>query len=152
MITQVPEPELQVTTDGVVTLKPPGAGDAQRLVAGRDEEFHRWLGPGAETPSPVACVWVGNELVGWIDYDLEHDWLAPGEVNVGYYLFPSARGKGYASRALELLLGHLARHTEHTVATLVIDPENSRSLRVARRLGFEQRAEVEKGLFFARDV
>jgi RimJ/RimL family protein N-acetyltransferase len=145
-------PRLEVLTDGVVTLRPPGPDDAERLVEGRDDEFFRWLGPGAETPNPVACVWVGEELVGWVDYDLEHDWLQPGEVNVGYYLFPAARGKGYASRAVELLLQHLDRETDHTVATLLIDHENVRSLRLARRLGFEARGEVEGDAFFARDV
>ena len=152
MMTPVAEPELQDSTDGVVTLKPQRDGDAQLLVAGRDEEFFKWLGPGSETPSPTACIWVGAELVGWVDYDLEHDWLQPGEVNVGYYLFPGARGKGYASRAVELLLLHLSRRTEHTVATLVIRPANIRSVRLARRLGFEQTGEMEKGLFFARGV
>jgi RimJ/RimL family protein N-acetyltransferase len=148
----VSETELQVVSDGVVTLQPPRPGDGRLLVAGRDEEFHRWFGPRAETPRPSACIWVRDELVGWVDYDLEHDWLEPGEVNLGYYLFPGAGGKGYASRAVELLLQHLSRNTEHTVATLLIRPENSRSLRLARRLGFLQKGELEGGLFFARDV
>ena len=148
----VPEPELQVSTDGVVTLKAPRDGDAQFLIAGRDEEFCKWLGPGSENPSPAACIWVGTELVGWVDYDLEHDWLRPGEVNVGYYLFPGARGKGYASRAVELLLVHLREHTEHTTATLVVRRENAPSLRLAHRLGFVQRGELDRGLFLVREV
>jgi RimJ/RimL family protein N-acetyltransferase len=152
MMAEVTQAELKASSDGVVTLKPPRDGDAQLLVAGRDDEFFRWLGPGAETPSPTACIWVDEELIGWVDYDLERDWLQPGEVNVGYYLFPAARGRGYASRAIELLLGHLRRDTQHTVATLVIDPANDRSLALARRLGFVVRGELEKGLFFARDV
>jgi RimJ/RimL family protein N-acetyltransferase len=152
MMTPMAEPGLQVSTDGVATLRSPSDGDAQLLVAGRDEEFFKWLGPGADTPSPAACVWVGAELVGWVDYDLEHDWLRPGEVNVGYYLFPAARGKGYASRAVELLLRHLDRETEHTVATLLIHPENVRSLRLARRLGFEAQGEVEGDAFFVREA
>lgn len=151
-MTPVGEPELEIVTDGVVTLRPPGPGDARLLVEGRDDEFLRWLGPGAETPSPVACVWVDDELVGWVDYDLEHDWLRPGEVNVGYYLFPAARGKGYASRAVELLLLHLRRATRHTAATLAIEPENVRSLRLARRLGFVEQREFEKGIFFVREL
>ena len=145
------EPDPQLATDGVVTLKPPRPGDSRLLVEGRDEEFFRWLGPGSDKPSPVACVWAGDELVGWVDYDLEHEWLEPGQVNVGYYLFPAARGKGYASRAVELLLTHLARDTAHTVATLVIH-ENARSLALARRLGFAEEGEIEKGLFFTRDT
>src|SRR5262249_8134312 len=112
-----------ISTDGVVTLRAPAPSDAAQLVAGRDGEFHRWLGPGSATPAPVACIWVGDELVGWVDYDTdrEHDWLGPGEVNVGYSLFAPARGKGYASRAVELLLRHLADETPHTTATLLID-------------------------------
>lgn len=146
------EPELEVVTDGVVTLRRPRPGDARLLIEGRDEEFFRWLGSGSESPSPTACVWVDDELVGWVDYDLEHDWLGPGEVNVGYYLFPAARGNGYASRAVELLLLHLSRATQHTAATLAIEPENVRSVRLARRLGFVEQGEFEKGLFFVREL
>ena len=147
-------PELQDLTDGVVSLRPPRPGDAQALalVEERDDEFLRWLGPGGENSAPVACVWVGSELVGWVDYDVERDWLKPGEVNVGFYLFPAARGKGYASRAVELLLLHLDRETEHEVATLLIHHENVRSLRLARRLDFEARGEVEGEAFFVREV
>jgi RimJ/RimL family protein N-acetyltransferase len=152
MMAPVVEPELQILTDGVVTLRPLGPGDSDMLVEGRDDEFFRWLGPGAGSPSPVGCVWVGDELVGWVDYDLPRDWLEPGEVNVGYYLFPAARGNGYASRAVELLLLHLDRETSHRVATLLIHPENTRSLRLARRLGFVQKGEVEGDLFFVRPV
>ena len=74
-------------------------------------------------------------------------------MNVGYYLFPAARGKGFASRAVELLLAHLARDTDYSTATLVIDAENARSLALARRLGFVEAGEIEgKGLFFWREV
>jgi len=142
----------EIATDGVVTLKLPRPGDAQLLIAGRDDEFFRWLGPGAEEPRPVACIWVGDKLVGWVDYDLDHDWLQPGQVNVGYCLFPDARRKGYASRAVKLLLLHLKRDTEYTVATLVIHRENVRSLGLARRLGFVPAGEVKGDLFFTRDV
>jgi RimJ/RimL family protein N-acetyltransferase len=141
-----------IATDGVVMLRAPGPGDVELLMAGRDEEFFRWFGPGATGPRPVACVWVDDRLVGWVDYDVDadHDWLQPGEVNVGYYLFATARGKGYASRAVELLLEHLRRDTEHTVATLLIHPENERSLAVAGRLGFLQKGEVNGDPYFTR--
>jgi RimJ/RimL family protein N-acetyltransferase len=148
-VTSAREP---IATDGVVTLRAPQPGDAQLLVEGRDDEFFRWLGPGAEIPSPVACIWVDDRLIGWVDYDVDHHWLEAGQVNVGYYLFASARGKGYASRAVELLLQHLHRDSAHTVATLVIHPENVRSLGLAHRLGFVQEGQVDGQPFFTRDL
>jgi RimJ/RimL family protein N-acetyltransferase len=143
-----------IATDGVVTLRPPEAADSERIVAERDEEAFRWFGPGGGNPAPFACIWVEDELVGWVDFDRDddHDWLAPGEVNVGYSLFPAARGQGYASRAVELLLQHLARDTDHTTATLLIHPENTPSLALARRLGFVQHGEVNGERFFRRDL
>jgi RimJ/RimL family protein N-acetyltransferase len=143
-----------IATDGIVTLSTPGPGDVELLMAGRDEEFFKWFGSGATGPRPVACIWVDDQLVGWVDYDLDsdHDWLSPGEVNVGYYLFRAARGKGYASRAVELLLEHLSRDTEHTVATLLIHPDNARSLAVARRLRFVEKGTVNGEPFFTREL
>jgi hypothetical protein len=117
-------PELPVLTDGVVTLRPPRPVDTQALIDGRDAEFFRWIGRGSDTPSPVACVWIDVELVGWVDYELDREWLEPGEVNAGYYLFPAA--------------------------TLLIDPENVRSLQLAHRLGFEARREVRGSILFER--
>jgi RimJ/RimL family protein N-acetyltransferase len=141
-----------IATDGVVELRAPEPADSERIVAERDAESFRWFGPGGGNPRPVACIWVADELVGWVDYDRDddHGWLKPGEVNVGYCVFPAARGKGYASRAVELLLEHLQRDTEHTVATLLIHPENGRSLALARRLGFVQHGEVNSEPFFRR--
>jgi RimJ/RimL family protein N-acetyltransferase len=143
-----------IATDGIVTLHAPAPGDVELLMANRDEEFFKWFGPEATGPRPAACIWVDGQLLGWVDYDLDddHDWLRPGEVNVGYFLFPAARGKGYASRAVELLLEHLKQDTEHTVATLLIHPDNLRSLALARRLGFVQHGEVNGEPLLARGL
>jgi len=127
---------LRAVSDGVVTIRPPGQGDAAVLVAGRDDEFHRWMGPGREDPSPTACVVVDGVIVGWVDVDREQEWLQPGEVNVGYNVFAPHRGRGYASRAVQLLGHHLALRTEVRVMTLLIDGGNKQSLALAERLGF----------------
>ena len=123
-----------IATDGVVTLRAPAPGDVELLVAGRDEEFFKWFGAGATGPA-ARRVRLGRRAAGRLGRlrPRLRPRLAPaGEVNVGYYLFPEARGKGYASRAVELLLEHLQRDTGHTVATLLIHPENVRSLALAR--------------------
>jgi RimJ/RimL family protein N-acetyltransferase len=139
-------------TDGVVAVRPPEPGDAATLVAGRDEAFHRFLGPGDPEPQPTGCVVVGGETVGWVDYDVDHDWLGAGEVNVGYHVFAPHRGKGYATRAVRLLLHHLAVDTGHRRAVLLIDPENTRSLALAARAGFEPRGDHDGQLRFERPL
>lgn len=143
-------PVLRPTTDGLVLIRPPRPGDAAILVAGRDEEFHRWLGPGSSDPQPTGCVVVDDEVVGWVDYDLERDWLSDGEVNVGYGLVPAHRGKGYASRALQLLMHHLAVSARHHTATLLIDAQNERSLAVGARTGFAPGGELDASRYFKR--
>ncbi|MHB1446636.1 MAG: GNAT family N-acetyltransferase [Acidimicrobiales bacterium] len=145
-------PTLRPVTDGVVRIRPPGPGEATLLVQGRDPEFHRWLGPGDEEPAPLACVEVDGELAGWVDYDLERDWLEPGEVNVGYALFPSHRHRGCATRAVQLLMHHLATRTDHRVATLLIDPDNHPSLALADRAGFSRVGDLGGQAYFKRPV
>jgi RimJ/RimL family protein N-acetyltransferase len=144
-------------TDGVVTIRPFEEGDQARLIAERDDESHRWLGPngpgGNDDPRPTACIIVGGEMVGWVDYETDRDWLKPGEVNVGYSVFAPHRGNGYATRAVELLIRYLAECTSFHTASLSIHSENARSLAVAARSGFvvssEPNAEV---LDFKRPV
>jgi RimJ/RimL family protein N-acetyltransferase len=122
-------------SDGVVTIRPLGPGEAEILVAGRDPEWERWLGPGDLEPHPTACVVVNDQIVGWVDFDPEPKWLGPGEVNIGYNVFAPHRRQGYASRAVRLLLQHLRNHTNSCRANLVIDQENAASRGVARSVG-----------------
>lgn len=141
---------LRPATDGVVTIRVPEAGDAAILIAGRDDVFRRFLGDGSSEPCPAACIVVDGEVVGWVDYEAGQPWLEPGEVNVGYNVFAAHRGNGYATRALELLLGHLAADTDHHTATLAIHPDNEPSLAVARRAGFTQHDDVGGSRYFKR--
>lgn len=143
---------LRPLTDGVVLIRPQLPPDAALIVEGRDEEFHRFLGEGDPSPSPAACIVVDEQVVGWVDYDVDQAWLQPGEVNVGYSLFPSHRGRGYASRAVSLLLQHLAVETEYGTATLLIHPDNERSLALARRLGFTPCGDIEGNRYWKRAV
>ena len=51
-----------------------------------------------------------------MDYDDDRQWLLPGEINLGYNVFAAHRGKGYASRAVQLLMHHLAMSRHHHTA------------------------------------
>ncbi len=139
-------------TDGVASIRPPVPSDAALIVAARDHEAQRRLGPGVTDPSPTACIVVGGEVVGWVDVDVERDWLAPGEVNLGYSVFPHHRGHGYATRAVELLLRRLAADGEHHTATLTIALDNHASLAVARKARFALAADLHDNLRFTRRV
>jgi RimJ/RimL family protein N-acetyltransferase len=135
----------EALSDGTVTIRPPEPGDQERLMAAQDSEFDRWLGAEAEMGAPLACIVVDREVVGWIDFDVHRDWLKPGEVNLGYFLAASARGYGYATRAVELFLHYLAAETDHRVATLLIDLRNERSLAVASRADFKRAKDIGGG-------
>lgn len=139
-------------SDGPVTIRPSGPDDAAVLVAGRDEAFHRFLGPGDPSPSPVACIVVDGEVVGWVDHDHDRSWLAPHEVNVGYHVFAEHRGHGYATRAVRLLLEHLALDTDWRTATLLIDAANERSLALAARAGFHRVGDLDGHPYWKLDV
>jgi RimJ/RimL family protein N-acetyltransferase len=99
----------------------------------------------------VGCVHAGGQIVGFVDYDTDQEWLEPGEVNVGYNVFAPHRGRGYATRAVRLLLHHLAVRTGYTMASLLIDPANVRSLALAARIG-AMAAAHPGGRFFRRPV
>ncbi|MGH9123517.1 MAG: GNAT family N-acetyltransferase [Acidimicrobiales bacterium] len=143
---------LRSVTDGIVRIRPPGPGDAERLVRGRDDESYRWFGPGTDEPAPLGCIEVGAEVVGWVDYELDRPWLCPGEVNVGYALFPGHRRRGYATRAVQLLMHHLATNCEYDAASLLIHPDNTRSLELAARAGFQTVADLDGQAYFKRPV
>lgn len=145
-------PELTPLTDGAIRLRSPRAGDAAVLIGGRDAEIDHWLGPGSDSPEPVGCVEVDGELAGWVDYDTDRSWLGPGEVNVGYAVFPPHRHRGYATRAVQLLMHHLATRTDQVVATLLIDPVNHASLALARRAGFARSTDLDGQAYFKRSV
>lgn len=139
-------------SDGVVTIRPSTVDDVATLVAGRDAEFVRFLGEGSPDPAPTACIVVDGAVVGWVDHDHDRSWLLPHEVNVGYHLFAEHRGLGHATRAVLLLLEHLDHDTDWTVATLLIHPENARSLALARRAGFTQVGDLDGNPYWKRPV
>lgn len=139
-------------SDGFVSIRPSTSGDMAVLIEGRDEEFHRFLGEGDPEPRPVACIVVQDMTVGWVDYDHERPWLEADEVNIGYNVFRTSRGSGYATRGVQLLMRHLALDTDWQVATLLIHPDNERSLALARRAGFTPAGELDGNPYWKQRV
>jgi RimJ/RimL family protein N-acetyltransferase len=139
-------------SDGIVTIRPSTPADVPVLVAGRDEEFHRFMGHGDPQPHPTACIVVDDEVVGWVDYDRDRSWLEEDEVNLGYNVFAPFRGNGYATLAVQLLLRHLAEDTDWEVATLLIAPDNERSLALARRAGFASAGDLDGNPYWKKRV
>lgn len=62
-----------------------------------------------------------------------------GEVEVGWSILPRFQGRGYATEAMRAALHDVWTRTgiDHVLARL--DPEDTASLRVAQKLGFEDR-------------
>src|SRR5688500_3690470 len=105
------EPGQLPLSDGVVTIRPSTAQDAPALIGGRDALSRRFLGDGDPSPAPTACITVAGEVVGWVDFDRDRSWLGADEVNIGYNVFAAFRGRGYATRAVKLLLRFVASTT-----------------------------------------
>jgi len=108
------------------------------------------MGPGSDDPRPTACIIVDGEVVGWVDFEVGHEWLAPGEVNVGYNVFAPHRRRGFASRAVELLVALLVAEGEHDSAALMVDKQNHASIGVAHKASFELVGERGESYRFAR--
>jgi RimJ/RimL family protein N-acetyltransferase len=111
-----------------------------RVPAGADEEFARW--------------WIGRYESGWSEGSragfavlddtgtqigfaafVQLD-LAAREGEIGYAVGPAARGRGVASRSLELLTRWGFDELELLRIELLIDAENAGSARVAERAGY----------------
>jgi RimJ/RimL family protein N-acetyltransferase len=144
-------------TDGLIVLRPPAPEDRDALLGLRDEQFHRFMGPGSPEPQPTFCIWFDGAVIGWVDADEPglHAWLTDDELNLGYALHPDHRGRGYATRAVMLLLHHLSQASPASTATLAIDLDNAWSVAIAERCGFEPHGTVtgdKESWFFKKPI
>jgi RimJ/RimL family protein N-acetyltransferase len=71
-----------------------------------------------------------------VEANLAAPGFLPGVANVSYGLYPQARGYGYASRAVGLIMGYLKAETPADVVAIQVHPENLASKRLPVRLGF----------------
>lgn len=143
----------RVLSDGVVTLRPIGPGDAAAYFARQDAEVvdrFEWDGPASrESLDAAIAKWVDAwdrgldernfaitlphelELVG----DCEVELRPEGCVNVMYVVFAPWRRRGIATRSVKLLMSYADREFPGRQLLFRIHPDNHASLAVARRAG-----------------
>jgi RimJ/RimL family protein N-acetyltransferase len=155
-------------SDGVVTIRRQRADDIDAHLEAIDEEQIRWLwmpGDGdkwaamrpdqrlAHNVSHLrACresfgrgpKWTFSvdgqnaQYIAYVDCDLANDGVPAGDANISYTCHPAHRGRGYVSRAVRLVHEFLRDHTGATKAYIIVDAENTASIRVARAVGATQ--------------
>ena len=114
-----------------------GRSTLQTALAGIERKLAFW-----EAGGPVFAFGVRDadtgELIGMAEANMAAPGRKVGEANISYGLHPIARGKGFATRAVRLLLQFLESFTEAHTAVAWIDPRNEASLRVAERVGMRR--------------
>lgn len=151
--------DLPRLTDGTVTLRPWGEGDAEAAVAGHDEVISHWLGqtsaPTVDDQRLLVAEWTAAREAGLpvAAYIVEHEGRAVGHVEitsagsgggtVAWSLFAGERGAGHATRAVRLLVDWAL--TDHGRGGLglrrveaSVDAEHQDSLRVGTRAGLRR--------------
>lgn len=144
-------------TDQELTLRPYTLADAEYHLTHEDEEIEKWLSGGKSTKESVEK-WIlrnadhwknggpifnfavvdNGVLVGMVEANSDREAireLEEGDVNISYAIFPEARGHGYASRAVTLLMKFL-KHKGFKRAIIRVEPENTASMGVPLKLGF----------------
>jgi RimJ/RimL family protein N-acetyltransferase len=144
----VPDPPL---SDGVVALRVPSEQDVpaieRRMV---DPDIVRWMGPSDHPARELLELnltrWTQSTRATFSVCDandacLGHVWMEvdPADAHrgsVGYWLLSEARGKGFATRSVQLVSRWAFGKLGMARLSLTTEPSNDRSQRVAERSGF----------------
>ena len=111
--------------------------DARRYI----DQTREWASSGDRTPFAIADAET-DALLGAIDVRLGE------EGSIGYWVAPSARNRGVATRALELLSRWAVQERGVRRMLLTTHPDNVASQRVAEKAGFHRAGVVERDLRF----
>jgi RimJ/RimL family protein N-acetyltransferase/8-oxo-dGTP pyrophosphatase MutT (NUDIX family) len=153
-------PAQPTLTDGPVTLRPWRDQDVAEAIAGHDEEIAFWFGFEAVSPSREA---MSRAIREWraaytedrrmVAFAIEHAAALAGSCEVrrgaagtgelSWALYAGHRGQGIATRAVRMLADYALTETgQHGLGMdrveAKVEPENTRSLRVATRAGLRR--------------
>lgn len=147
-----PQPEL---TDGVIVLRPWRDEDIEVAIEGHDQEIAYWFGfpvvhPSYEQHKEAVDNWrtwyaEGRSRVNFV---VEHDGDVVGSVEVrdmgggtgslSWTLYAGHRGRGYATRAVRLLIEYAIDALGMVRVEAEVEPGNEASMRVATRAGLRR--------------
>jgi RimJ/RimL family protein N-acetyltransferase len=145
-------------TDGVVRLRLMAEADVDAVVtAVQDPEIERWLTIPWPYGTEQAQQWLRTSSAGLaagtdvptLIVDAEDGRLlgsagihgldpGSGRCAAGYWIVAGERGRGLAARALALLCGYAFGELRAQRIEVWIEPDNSQSLAVAERVGFQR--------------
>jgi ribosomal-protein-alanine N-acetyltransferase len=74
----------------------------------------------------------------------------PGTVEIGYWLIPGARGRGFGSRAVDLLARWAVTEAALARVEALVAPDNISSQRVLEKAGFRREGHLRSYLVFER--
>lgn len=83
-----------------------------------------------------------DSLLGDCGYHVTAD----SEAEIGYTLAPRYHGQGYATEVVKALLTYLLENAQFEKVTASTDPENSASIRVLEKNGFQKTRLLERSL------
>lgn len=147
-------PEVPLS-DGLVTVDAVGEEDRAALEeAGSVADIRQHFGAPPEHERPLEFfrrrwsegiaaalgIRVGGDSVGVILLEPR----SPGVADVGYWLLPRARGRGFASRATRLVAVWALREIGFSRVQLWASPDNQASQRVATTSGFTYEGRLRK--------
>ena len=157
-------PERTTLGDGTILLRPWTLGDVERVAEiCADPEIPRWT----TVPTPYrrehAVSWIERTIRDWDDREGEASFaivdaeagLVIGAIglrftdaggSVGYWVAREARGRGVATRAVEIIRDWAFGELGLVQLELVTDPDNEASQRVAEKAGFRRRRLLRRHL------
>lgn len=155
-------------TDGSIIIRPFRIRDAQEHLLGQDKASIRWLTNNKKSTLEEIRDWIRKnqkywenngpifnfaildakkrKIAGIVEANFDYktfEVIREGEVNISYGLYPFARGKGYATRAVNLIVTFL-KDKGFSRATITVRPENKNSLKVPLRCGFKENGVIIK--------
>ena len=113
-----------------------------------DPDIVRWVGPSKHSARELLELnrtrWTGGTAATFSVCDpnaacLGHVWVDVADSHrgsVGYWLLPEARGRGFATRSVQLISRWALEDLGMARLSVLIEPSNDRSQRVAKRSGF----------------